>query len=71
MKQEKVMEDSIEKRLQELDSNNFVTFREYLLDSFRNKPSENVSLNFSSSHQEEQAVSPGTDKDSLLLISDD
>lgn len=44
------MQDSLEKRLEQLEGNNFVTFREY--DSLKNKLSENVSLNFSSSRQE-------------------
>jgi hypothetical protein len=56
----------LEKRLQGVEGNNFVTFREYLADSLRNRLSENVSLNLSSSPGEGSSA-----KESLLLISDE
>lgn len=62
------MEDSLGKRLNTQGDNNFVTFREYLGETFRNKPSENVSLNFSASRKEDH-FSPEADKESLLLLS--
>jgi hypothetical protein len=53
--EDRLMEDSLEKRLRELKDDNFITFREYLAESLRNRASQNVSLNLSSSRQEATA----------------
>jgi hypothetical protein len=52
-----LIEDSIQKRLLNQEGNNFITFREYLNDEeVRFKLSQNISLNFSSSHHESPLV---------------
>ena len=53
-----------------MKDDNFVTFREYLAESLRNRVSQNVSLNLSSSRQETPPQRE-TEKDSLLLVSDE